>query len=250
MKTKINQSMHLRNLSVLAAFTALPPTAQSAIVFSSDFDSVIPTEISAGTALITPVQGYSGLGPSGNVFGGSFLRSQTANVVTLQLTGLPAHDTVSLSLLFAAIDSLDGTGNFPQGDFFQVTLDNVMIFNESFANATPSQIQSYVAPTGVELARRVDLGFGGPGGFFTDSAYNLGADPVFSNIAHSASTLTLQFAIQGAGIQDLSDESWAMDQLTVAVNGIPEPSAALLLPCGLPLCFFRRAPQLHLAEIV
>ena len=96
-----------------------------------------------------------------------------------------------------AIDSLDGNGNFPQGDFFQVTLDNVLIFNESFANATPSQIQSYVPPTGVELARRVDLGFGGPGGFFTDSAYNLGADPVFSNIAHSASTLTLQFAIQG-----------------------------------------------------
>ena len=125
-----------------------------------------------------------------------------------------------------------------------------MIFNESFANATPSQIQSYVPPTGVELARRVDLGFGGPGGFFTDSAYNLSADPVFSNIAHSASTLTLQFAIQGAGIQDLSDESWAMDQLTVAVNGIPEPSAALLLLCGLPLCFIRRAPQRHLAEIV
>lgn len=113
------------------------PTAQSAIVFSSDFDSVIPAEITAGTALITPVQGYSGLGPSGNIFAGSFLRSQTANVVTLKLTGLPAHDTVSLSLLFAAIDSLDGTGNFPQGDFFQVTLDNVMIFNESFANATP-----------------------------------------------------------------------------------------------------------------
>ena len=90
MKTKINQSMHLRNLSVLAAFTALNPTAQSAIVFSSDFDSVIPAEITAGTALITPVQGYSGLGPSGNIFAGSFLRSQTANVVTLKLTGLPA----------------------------------------------------------------------------------------------------------------------------------------------------------------
>ena len=85
MKTKINQSMHLRNLSVLAAFTALNPTAQSAIVFSSDFDSVIPAEITAGTALITPVQGYSG-----NIFAGSFLRSQTANVVTLKLTGLPA----------------------------------------------------------------------------------------------------------------------------------------------------------------
>ena len=250
MKTKIYQTKHLRNLSVLAAFTALAPTAHSALVFTSDFDSVIPAEITAGTALITAVQDYSGLGPSGNAFGGSFLRSQTANVVTLQLTGLPTHSMVSLSLLFAAIDSLDGTGTFPQGDFFQITLDSVMIFNESFANATLSQIQSYVPPTGVELARRIDLGFGGPGGFYTDSAYDLGADPLFSNIAHSASTLTLQFAIQGAGIQDLSDESWAMDQLTVTVNSIPEPSAALLGLCGLPLCFIRRVRRRESAGLI
>lgn len=203
-------------------------------VFSTDFDgSTLVTEITPGSALLTGVQGYAGLGPVGNQFGGNFLRSETGNVVTLQLNGLPSHSSLNLAFLFAAIDSLDGTGTFPEGDYFNVVVDGVTIFDESFANATPSQIQSYVPPAGVELARHVDLGFSGPGGFYTDSAYNLGADPIFSNIAHSASTATIQFFIQGVGIQSLDDESWAMDNLNVSVNSVPVPTAAWLFGSGL-----------------
>jgi len=194
-------------------------TAQTT-VFSTNFDGAsIPPEISPGTALLTGVQGYAGLGPAGNQFGGNFLRSETANVVTLQLNGLPAHTSINVLFLFAAIDSLDGSGVFPAGDFFDVSVDGVTFFSESFANATPSQIQSYVPPAGVELARHIDLGFSGPGSFFTDSAYNLGADPVFSNIPHSASSATITFQIRGEGNQSLDDESWAMDNLFVSVAG-------------------------------
>ena len=63
------------------------------------------------------------LGPVGYQFGGNFLRSASGNVVTLQLNGLPTHTAISVSFLFAAIDSLDGTGTFPQGDFLHATLD-------------------------------------------------------------------------------------------------------------------------------
>jgi len=125
-------------------------------VFFTDFDTTIPAEISAGTATLTGVQSYAGLGPAGNQFGGTFLRSATGNTVTLLLTGLPQHSAINLEFLFAAIDSLDGTGTFPSGDFFNVTLDGVSVFRESFANALPSQIQSYVPPPGVELARHAD----------------------------------------------------------------------------------------------
>jgi hypothetical protein len=189
------------------------------VVFSSNFDFPIPPEISPGAAGLYSVQGYGGLGPPGNQFGGTFLRSPTGNVVTLSLSGLPAHTAISLDFLFPAIDSLDGTGVFPAGDFFKVTLDGNPIFRHSFANARPDQFQSYVPPTGVQLARRVDLGFTPPGqfNFFLDSAYHLGYDPVFHNIPHTGPTATFTFQIEGPGIQPLDDESWAMDNLRITV---------------------------------
>jgi hypothetical protein len=217
--------------ALLFAAVVCPAAAQTT-VFSTNFDGAsIPSEISPGTAVLTGVQGYAGLGPTGNQFGGNFLRSPTANVVTLQLNGLPAHTSMNVLFLFAAIDSLDGTGTFPAGDFFDVSIDGVTFFSESFANATPSQIQSYVPPAGVELARHVDLGFSGPGSFFTDSAYNLAADPRFSNIPHTASSATITFVIRGEGVQSLDDESWAMDNLVVQVaGGVPAPTSTPTTP--------------------
>src|SRR6185295_4182215 len=136
------------------------------------------------------------------------------------LTGLSPHTALNLDFLFAAIDSLDGTGtNPPEGDFFRVTLDGHQIFRESFANATPSQIQSYNPPPGVTLARRVDLGFTGPGSYYTDSAYDMSLDPVFHHLPHVASTATFTFQIEGPGIQSLNDESWAMDNFRVSAEG-------------------------------
>jgi hypothetical protein len=219
----------------LAMLSLATSASASTPVFSSNFDSTIPTEISAGSATITGVQGFAGIGPVGNQFSSSFLRSATANVVTLTLTNLPTHSAISLGFLFAAIDSLDGTGTFPSGDFFKVTLDGVQIFRESFANATSSQIQSYVPPAGVELARHVDLGFSGPGGYYTDSAYNLAADPTFQNIAHTSATAVFTFVIEGQGVQTLTDESWAMDNLRVSVTAVPEPESYALFLAGLGL---------------
>lgn len=236
----MNYLLKQTSVALIAGFISLATqNAQAAnVVFTSDFNSSTPSEISPGTALITGVQGYAGYGSLGNQFGGSFLRSATGNVITLTLNGLTAHSSISLDFLFAAIDSLDGTGTFPSGDFFKVTLDGNQIFRESFANATTSQIQSYAPPTGVQLARRIDLGFSGPGSYYTDSAYDMGADPIFHNIAHTASTAVFTFQIEGVGIQDLSDESWAMDNLKVSVTAVPEPTTYALFLAGLGLIGF------------
>jgi hypothetical protein len=245
MKTKERPLLDNLLISILA-FIAGMPAANAALIFTTNFDSSIPAEITPGSATLTGVQGFAGLGPTGNQFGGSFLRSATANLVTLQLTGLPAHDSLSLQFLFAAIDSLDGTGTYPAGDFFRVRVDGTQIFRESFANALASQIQSYVPPPGVQLARRVNLGFGQLQ-FNLDSAYDLGADPVFSNIPHTASSATIDFIIEGVGSQSLDDESWAMDNLSVTVSSVPEPATAgfgvlaLLVAAGRRLRFQRRA---------
>lgn len=232
----------------VSAATAAPVT-----VFSTNFDGALPSEISPGSASLTGVQGYAGLGPVGNQFGGNFLRSATGNTITLNLGNLPTHDTISLSFLFAAIDSLDGTGSFPAGDFFKIVFDGVTLFSESFANALPDQIQSYVSPAGVELARHADLGFTGPasGPYFTDSAYNLGADPRFSNFAHTGASAKIEFFIFGEGNQNLDDESWAMDNLTVSVttrdvSNVPEPFSLSLIGLGLAgLAVTRRRKQIR-----
>jgi hypothetical protein len=205
------------SVRLLAPVLTAGLAAAQTVVFSTNFDGTLPAQIAPGVAQLTGVQGYAGYGPPGGQFAGNFLRSPTGNVVTLTLGNLPPHDAVRLDFLFAAIDSLDGTGNFPSGDFFAIRIDGSLWFRESFANALPSQIQSYVSPPGVELARRIDLGFSGPGSFYTDSAYWLGGDPQFQAIGHSASTLTVSFVIEGPGIQPLDDESWAIDNLTVSV---------------------------------
>ncbi|OGU33957.1 MAG: PEP-CTERM sorting domain-containing protein [Hydrogenophilales bacterium RIFOXYA1_FULL_63_33] len=227
--------MKIKALLPIAALLGAASAQAATTVFSTNFDSGLSAAIAPGSASLTGVQGYAGLGPAGNQFGSSFLRSMTGNTVTLALNNLPAHDSLSIAFLFAAIDSLDGTGTYPSGDYFHITLDGQQIFRESFANAMLSQIQSYVPPAGVELARHADLGFSGPGGYYTDSAYNLGADPQFSSIAHTASTAVFTFTIEGVGIQSLNDESWAMDNLQVSVNAVPEPEAYAMMLAGLGL---------------
>lgn len=207
--------------------------AQAEVVFSTDFESGLPAQVSPGVAELTGVQGYAGLGPLEHPFAGTFLRSPTGNEVKLTLTDLPGHTDISLGFLLAAIDSLDGTGTFPQGDFLRITLDGVEVFRESFANATESQVQSYVPAPGGELARRVDLGFQGPGSYYTDSAYDMFLEPSLQKLAHSTSTAVFTFVMEGPGVQELADESWAMDQLTVSVTPVPEPSAGWLALAGL-----------------
>ena len=219
--------MKLRNLRplVLLSITAnlFVPRVGATLVFTNSFDDTLPAEIAPGVATLTGVQGYAGYGPAGNQFGGSFLRSPTGNTVTLTLTNLPPHRVLNLSMLFAAIDSLDGTGNYPSGDFFTVALDTNVVFRESFANAVSSQIQSYVPPPGAELARHVDLGFSGPGSYYTDSAYNFGVDSRFRNLPHTNSFAVLTFVIEGPGIQDINDESWAVDNLGVSAELFSQP---------------------------
>ena len=131
------------------------------------------------------VQGFAGYGPTGNQFGGKMLRSATSSTVTITLTNLPAHVWLSLEFLFAAIDSLDGTGTFPAGDFLEVNVDGATVFNESFANSLTTQIQSDVPPAGGELARRVELGFWAA---YPESVCNMAMVPRFQRIAHTASS--------------------------------------------------------------
>jgi len=192
--------------------------SQTEVVFYSNFDDTLPGEFAPGSARLTGVQGYAGLGTDPRKFGGKFLRSATENLVTLQLDNLPPHDTLDLRFLFAAIDSLDGSGTYPAGESFIIRVDDTVIFSESFANSGDNKVQSYNPPDGVTLARRVELGFRNSDVCYVDSAYDMGKDPTFQGLVHTASSVTISFEYVGEGAQIIEDESWAIDELEVSVS--------------------------------
>jgi hypothetical protein len=55
--------------------------------------------------------------------GGQFLCCATAKKVTLTLNGLTTQGRLTVQFLFAAIDSLDGTGTFTASDFCRIDID-------------------------------------------------------------------------------------------------------------------------------
>jgi hypothetical protein len=207
-------------------------------VFFTDFESGVPAEITAPGSVLDGVQGYGGLGPVGNQFGGSFLRYTSVPLFDTQLTltGLPAHDHLSLAFLAAIIDSWDGT------ELFQVAIDGTTLFSHWFQLAT-GDASDYVAPAGGLLSSGTDLGFSGCCYYNRDRAYDMSVDPTFE-IPHTASSVTIVWrisAISGPAAnqwQGGNDESWAIDNVKVSVSstttGVGDspgiPASLTLLP--------------------
>lgn len=224
-------------------------TASAVQIFFDDFNSgVAKAEFSGSANSVVGVQGYAGLGTGANTFADSFLRNADAgNPVAastyLKLTGLPTHTSIDLNFLLAIIDSWDGnSGNVINApDTFNVKIDGDSVFSETFDNWGKLD-QGYIAPSGVALIARpgpyVDIGFNGA---FPDGAYDMGLDPIFDSIAHTSSILTVEWFAGGTGWQGDWDESWAIDNVEVVLNGVvvpepilnPEPTTIALLGIGL-----------------
>ena len=189
--------------------------------YQANFDSGMPAEFSATTGFnietvtsrARPDADYLDYGFSGN-----WLRASTNNgsqTTTLTLTDLPSHTYIDLDFLLAAVDSIDSDDG-P----FTVTVDGEVIFSEHIGS-------TYVPAEPITLVRGKQLGGNlGEESWLVDDAYRMGLLPEFSNIAHTADTLTIVFS---SGLSTPgSDESYAIDNLTIAL-GVPEPSTSLLL---------------------
>jgi len=207
----------LGSVVALLAFGGAP--AGAVTVFNTDFESGLPSELSAPGATLESVQGYAGLGAPGDQFGGNFLRYADTQVLDtdLVLTGLPPHDTLTLGFLLAVIDSWDGV------ELLEVWVDGAVLFSHWFQLATGDD-SSYAAPLGGLLSSGTDLGFSA-GSFYThDRAYDMSLEPAFIGIPHTADSVTIRWhlaATPGGGAsfwQGGSDESWAIDNVTVAVD--------------------------------
>ncbi len=215
--------------------------AVSITAYSSNFDGV--TTVAAGVtatltgAAIQPVQGYAGLGPSGNQFGGNFLSSHGASsMATLTLTNLASHASIDITGLLAIINSWDSTNGCCSPDYFQIRVDGATIFSDTYAIVTGS-IHNTNALT--DIGGITHRGFANDPQW-SDAAFNL--ENELQNIAHTASTLTIDFLGTGGGWQGGTDEGWGIDNLLVTLNdvtfqepvtGVPEPMTLSLLGAGL-----------------
>ena len=200
------------------------------IVFSTNFDAGLPAEI-GGAGALESVENFSGLGVTGNQFGGQFFRNPTGvagngvqTPTTLTLTNLPPHTSLSIEFLLAVLDTWDGLANNFASDYFVVQVDGATIFRH-YLEMDPAD-QSYVAPPGGLLSTGSDLGVSGE----DDSAYDMGLEAAFRDIPHAGPTATITFF---AGGNDWdggnAGESWAMDNLRVTVSNEPRET---LLPAG------------------
>lgn len=219
--------MILRSMVALCILLLGACTSASAgVVYHSDFETPVGMEWS--TASRTTLVGRTFLGEFGN------------GNVTLTLSGLPVHDSMTLSFDLFILKSWDGnyTGYGPDRFYLDV-VDGPSLLSTTFANTSSAQSfpQAYRAPGASYAARtnadEVDsLGsrsYGSSIYKFGESGTN---NPAFV-FAHSASSITFSFS--ASNLQGVSDESWGLDNVVVKTDYsvVPEPSSVLALLTGI-----------------
>ncbi|MEI4485899.1 hypothetical protein V8J36_06820 [Frigidibacter sp. MR17.14] len=196
--------------AALAVISAAGAAGAATVLYTDDF--------SAGT----PVGGLAG---SNGFAGGMYYNASTGGAPAgyqLALGGLGAHSLVTVSFSLALIDSWDGTSpwGWPYGDYFNVTADGAEVFEISVDNFGSGSVEQVPATATGRASGQNLFGSG-----YGDSTFT-----VAFSFLHSGATLDLAMFADGIGWQGGTDESWAIDNLTVSADVAPVP-----LPAALPL---------------
>lgn len=163
---------------------------------------------------------------------------------TLSLTGL-APGQYTLAFRVHIIGSWDGQGPNAGPDFFGVRQDGgTPFFRETFNNVATeggtvpfepftSQGQSFGglgAPVGTYAAKTGSTGFNGLD--LTEFFWDTNAKDSYYDLAFTLNVAgaTLDLTFFGEGLQDVGDESWALDNVSVRV--VPAPAAGALVLLG------------------
>ena len=212
-------------------FTALMLNAtasQAVVVYANDFQLAAGNEWSHTTLQSAPTP-YA--------FGSrSFLGEFGNDTVSLNLSGLTPHSTLTLSFDLYLIRTWDGSSSGTAFDFgndsFKVDVGSgPVLLDQTFSNGNPAG-QSFgpaaINPQFTGAAETYSLGYivtdGMPAPQVMDSVYKLSY-----TFAHATDQLTLNFS--GYGLQAMSDESWGLDNVQVSM--VPEPAAAPMLALGM-----------------
>ena len=201
---------------VLLAALAAAASARAQIVYDEQFAAPVGGEWSNTTTSTTPIGARGFLGEFGNT------------AVTLDLTGLPAHTTATISFDLFVIRTWDGNSFDSPGarENWKLSVGDsgsqAAVLDTTFSNV-PGRGQAYPSnfdnvtnnPRFTGAAENLTLGFthsGNP----ADSVYNLSF-----TVAHTSTDFRAIF--EGYNLQGLADESWGIDNVQVSVSAVPEP---------------------------
>lgn len=145
------------------------------------------------------------------------------NEVTLSLTGLPTHSTVTVSFDAYIMRSMDGGFTCCGPDEFVFQLG-------SFTRTTTFGGDTQTFPNFFETGGSPTDNAPYTGGTFTGSAQGA-FFPVSFTLPHTDSNVVMTWSM--SGLQGVADEGWGLDNIRVAA--IPEPEMYVFLLTGLGL---------------
>lgn len=154
--------------------------------------------------------------------------------VTLQLPQLPPHDSITITFDFITIRSWDGNSSLYGPDLLEFKVDDTLLFRSSFSNTSYRQSFPDKYPTS-HAARSGAVAFNSLGyiwrfpGLFSgpmDATYR-----ITRTVHHTAPVVNVHFSVflDDPG-QDITNESWAIDNVTVSItpsNSVPPPQPPL-----------------------
>jgi len=146
-----------------------------------------------------------------------------AGFTVLDLHGLAAHSSVSVSFVLGFLESWDGRNGTITPDNLEIYLDGGLIATYTATNASGS-FDDFGTSSIIAYRQQVN-----GNGFFSDTL--IGFSDVF---AHSSSDLNLSWRASGAGWQGGDDEGFGLDNINLSYGhgDVPEPAAWALMLGG------------------
>lgn len=224
---------------IFASLALFPAVASAAVSYSNGFEGLIGPEWSTTTTLSLNIDAAYGGGTR------TALGDFDNQTVTLTLGGFTPGASATLAFDFDVLDSWDGDTTGVGPDFFTVKAGSTTLLNATFANVSGYN-QSYsvgnpLGGTSTSFPRYTSADESDVftnHNYFGSSAYKFGGaiNPLFTFVP---TTSTVVFSFTGSGLQGRGDESWAIDNVRVVQQAVPEPASIAAVGLG-GIAFLRR----------